>query len=46
MRTKKIGHLKDGVVVPTTFVLVKAKKKRDSSIRRSEVAAKKQVRIT
>ena len=40
MGTKKIGHLKDGVVL-TIFAHVKAKKKQESSIRRSEVAAKK-----
>ena len=45
MGTKKIGHLKNGAV-PTIFAHVKAKKKRESSLRHSEVAAKKQVRTT
>ena len=45
MGTKKIGHLKDDAI-PTIFAHVKAKKKRESSIRRSEVAAKTQVKTT
>lgn len=45
MRANKIEYLQD-CAVPMTFVHVKAKKKRESSTRHSEVAAKKQVRTT
>lgn len=45
MRANKIEYLQD-CAVPMTFVHVKAKKKRESSNRRSDVAAKKQVKTT